>query len=55
MKKYKVLLVGAGYMAEEYIKVLNHLRIDFDLVGNGKKKVKNLEKIYNGNFLWGGI
>ena len=55
MKKYKVLLVGAGYMAEEYIKVLNHLRIDFDLVGNGKKKVKNLEKIYNGNFFWGGI
>jgi hypothetical protein len=55
MKKYKVLLVGAGYMAEEYVKVLNHLKIDFDLVGNGKKKVKILEKIYNRKFFWGGI
>ena len=55
MKKYKVLLVGAGYMAKEYIKALSHLRIDFDLVGNSKKNVKTLEKIYNSKFFWGGI
>ena len=38
MKNKKILIVGAGYMAEEYIKVLKYLKINFDLISRGKKK-----------------
>jgi predicted dehydrogenase len=32
-----ILLIGTGYMAREYAKVLNDLKISFDVVGRGKE------------------
>jgi len=32
----KLLLVGTGYMAKEYAKVLQALSVDFDVIGRGK-------------------
>tara|TARA_B100000963_G_scaffold357109_1_gene378583 strand:+ start:1384 stop:2361 length:978 start_codon:yes stop_codon:yes gene_type:complete len=40
----KVLLVGSGYMAREYAKVLKHLKIDFHVTGNTVASCKNFQK-----------
>ena len=37
----QVLLVGAGYMGQEYCKVLQALRVDFLTVGRGEASGKN--------------
>ena len=55
MKNKKILIVGAGYMAEEYVKVLQYLKLNFDLIGRGKKNVNRISKKYKiisyfGNF-----
>lgn len=53
MKNKKILIVGAGYMAEEYIKVLKYLKINFDLISRGKKNVNRVSKKYNLNSYFG--
>ena len=53
--KKNLLIVGAGYMAEEYIKTLNNLKLNYDLVGNKKKNVNKLSKKYGKPFYFGGI
>ena len=44
MKNKKILIVGAGYMAEEYVKVLQYLKLNFDLISRGKKNVNRISK-----------
>jgi len=53
--KKNTLIVGAGYMAQEYIKTFNRLKINYDLIGNKEKKVKILSKKYGKLFHFGGI
>ena len=53
--KKNVLIVGAGFMANEYLKTLQILSVNYDLVGNRKKNVKNLEKKFKKTFYFGGI
>ena len=43
-ERVDVLIVGAGFMANEYLKTLQILSVNYDLVGKRKKNVKNLEK-----------
>jgi predicted dehydrogenase len=43
MKTTKVLLLGAGPMAVEYAKVLDHLGIDFSVKGRGAESAKNFQ------------
>lgn len=46
--KIKCLLIGAGYMAEEYIKVLqNNPESEIILIGRSEDKVNNLVSKYN--------
>ena len=40
-----VLLVGAGNMATEYAKVLNHLEIDFSVKGRGNDSASKFEEV----------
>lgn len=40
MKKDKIVLVGCGYMAREYAKVLLELNLSFTAVGRGKKNAE---------------
>jgi predicted dehydrogenase len=39
-----ILLIGAGYMAREYVKVLKAMKVPFVVVGRSEKSVKNFEK-----------
>lgn len=43
----RVILVGAGYMAEEYIKVLKDLDVYFEVIGNGQKNAEKIRKEYD--------
>jgi hypothetical protein len=43
MKATKVLLLGAGPMAVEYAKVLDHLGIDFSVKGRGAESAKKFQ------------
>lgn len=43
----KVLIVGAGFMAEEYIKVLKTMEVEVVVVGSGKENVDNLKIRYD--------
>ena len=38
------LIVGAGYMAKEYVKVLKNINIPFEVIGRSKKMLKTLKK-----------
>lgn len=40
----KTLLVGCGYMAKEYAKVLNGMGIDYDVAGRGAESAKAFEE-----------
>jgi len=42
----KVLLIGTGYMAREYAKVLQGLKLPFDVVGRGKEKSLEFKALY---------
>lgn len=42
----KVLLVGAGYMAQEYAKVLEALDIDFSVVGRGEQRCNEFRESF---------
>ena len=54
MKK-QLWLIGAGYMAKEYIKVLNALNASFLVVGRGQMRVKELKDEYNIDAIDGGL
>ena len=44
MNVHKVLLIGAGYMASEYLKVLKHLNCDVTIVSRSEGKIELLKK-----------
>lgn len=51
----KCLLVGAGYMAKEYLKVLKHLDIEVEVVGKSINNVNKLKSEFNIAGYSGGI
>ena len=51
----KVLLIGTGFMAAEYAKVLQGLDVDFDVVGRSEKKAEIFQKEFNVNVVSGGL
>ncbi len=51
----KVLVVGTGYMAREYLKVLNGLNLDYEVVGNRQESVDKLESEQGISAIPGGI
>lgn len=44
MNIHKVLLIGAGFMANEYLKVLKHLNCDVTIVSRSEGKINLLKK-----------
>ena len=56
IKKFnKILLVGSGYMAKEYAKVLTALNVDYDVVGKGLVNCEKIEKEFSVKVYSGGI
>jgi predicted dehydrogenase len=51
----KVLIVGASKMAQDYIKVLKDLKVEFTIIGRGAENAKECEKITNHKVITGGI
>jgi len=51
----KILLVGTGYMAKEYAKVLKSLKKDFLVVGRSKERALDFEKTTGVPAITGGI
>ena len=52
----KVLLIGAGYMSREYIKILTDMNIPFTVIGKSEKNVQETRSIYTGiHIISGGI
>jgi predicted dehydrogenase len=51
----KVLLIGTGYMANEYAKVLKALDVDFDVIGRDKKKSELFKKKFDIEVFSGGL
>lgn len=51
----KVLIVGASKMAQDYIKVLKDLEVEFIIIGRGAENAKECEKITNHKVITGGI
>lgn len=51
----KCWLIGAGYMATEYIKVLKDKDIDFEVITRGAERAVYLEKEFNITVVSGGI
>tara|TARA_B100001250_G_scaffold93253_1_gene77722 strand:+ start:12332 stop:13306 length:975 start_codon:yes stop_codon:yes gene_type:complete len=51
----KVLIVGSGYMATEYAKVLTGLNVAFEVVGRGISNCKKMEKKFSVKVHFGGI
>jgi predicted dehydrogenase len=48
-------LVGAGYMAQEYAKVLNELISDYEVIGRGQKSALDFESATNHSVRQGGL
>jgi predicted dehydrogenase len=55
MSKVNCLLVGAGYMTQEYLKVLKSKQIDTIVVGRGIKNVNNIVEKFHIESYSGGI
>jgi len=51
----KVLIVGASKMAQDYIKVLKDLKVEFTVIGRGAVNAKECEKITNHKVIIGGL
>ena len=51
----KVLIVGSGYMATEYAKVLTGLNIEYEVVGRGVSNCKKMESKFSVKVYSGGI
>lgn len=50
-----VLLVGAGYMSTEYVKVLDALDVEYTIVGRGEKSALIFEQQFGKNVIPGGL
>ncbi|MEK5483870.1 MULTISPECIES: Gfo/Idh/MocA family protein [unclassified Viridibacillus] len=50
-----ILLVGAGYMAKEYAKVLNGMKLDYTVVGRSQESVNSFREDIGKNALEGGL
>ncbi len=50
-----IWLVGSGYMAQEYAKVLMDIAPDFQVIGRGENSAKSFEKATNISVVRGGI
>ena len=50
-----IILVGCGYMGEEYIKSLIKLGKEFTVIGNTEKKCKKIREKYSINIISGGL
>jgi predicted dehydrogenase len=48
-------LIGAGYMAQEYAKVLDELMPEFEVIGRSEKSALNFESIINRKVKQGGL
>ena len=46
LKRMNVLLIGSGYMAKEYAKVLSALKIGFDVIGRGEENCRSFRELY---------
>lgn len=56
IKKKSILIIGSGYMAEQYSETLSKIGIkDVTVIGNSKNKVEKLGKKYNFDTLSGGF
>ncbi len=56
VRKKSILIIGSGYMAEQYSKTLDKIGItDVTIIGNSKNKVEKLGKKYNFVALSGGF
>ncbi|MFJ3388330.1 Gfo/Idh/MocA family protein [Lysinibacillus sp. NPDC086135] len=50
-----VLIVGAGYMAKEYVKVLKDINIPFEVIGRSGKNSEDFEKELGVQVKYGGL
>ncbi|MGN6177662.1 MAG: Gfo/Idh/MocA family protein [Mucilaginibacter sp.] len=48
-------LIGAGYMAAEYIKVLKEVNADITVIGRGEEKINAIKEKFDVNAVSGGI
>ena len=56
LKKFnKVLVVGSGYMATEYAKVLTGLNVEYEVVGRGVSNCEKMESEFSVKVHSGGI
>lgn len=53
--KNKIWLIGAGYMASEYVKVLKALNVDFSVIGRGKDSSLQFSDNHGVEVISGGI
>ena len=53
--KNKLWLIGAGYMASEYVKVLKALNVDFSVIGRGKDSSLQFSDNHGVEVISGGI
>lgn len=51
----RLLLVGAGNMAIHHAKVLNELKIDYDVIGRGKESAQRFEEQVGKKVITGGL
>ena len=51
----KVWIIGAGPMAQDYIKVLDALKVSTNVIGRGKESAKSFEKKTGHNVMAGGL
>ncbi|MGA3191354.1 MAG: Gfo/Idh/MocA family oxidoreductase [Candidatus Bathyarchaeia archaeon] len=51
----KIWLVGAGYMAKEYAKILKALKREFTVIGRGKETAADFERALNVPVITGGV
>lgn len=51
----KVLLIGTGFMAKEYAKVLKGLDVEFDVIGRSEKNAELFQKEFNVSVASGGL
>ncbi len=55
MEKKNVLIVGAGYMAREYTKVLKAMNVEMTVVGRGVESAESFQSETGVNVITGGI
>lgn len=51
----KVLLVGSAYMAQEYGRVLNYLKVPFDIVARSEESVATFKELFGCSGISGGV